>query len=178
MSLLKQMHDFLSKPATDPAVVKLYHATVEQARSKAFYETYQIPDTIDGRFDLLLLHVILLMRRLREQKETKQQLFDLMFADMDRSLREMGVGDMSIGKKIRPMISAFYGRGQAYEKSILEGDDELAMTLSRNLYGASPPTEDLIEKLVLYVRRSLASLEAQDLLHIEAGRVEFINPLM
>src|SRR6202042_1273633 len=102
-----------------------YNICVAQARSPEFYSVLGVPDTVDGRFDLLVLHVALVMRKLGPEADIKQQLFDLMFADMDQSLREMGVGDMSIGKRIKPMIAAFYGRAQAYERALVEGDEEL-----------------------------------------------------
>src|ERR1700761_176269 len=97
----------------------LYAKAVAQARQPVFYAEREVPDTVDGRFDLLVLHVFLLLHRLgAEGKATKslnQGLFDLMFADMDRSLREMGVSDMSVGKRVKDMARAFYGRVDAYE---------------------------------------------------------------
>ena len=136
--MLQSLARFFAGPADDPAVAALYGACVAQARLPDFYRVLAVPDTIDGRFDLLVLHVVLVMRRLSGEAEFKQQLFDLMFADMDRNLREMGVGDMGVGKKIKPMISAFYGRAQVYEKALAESDDALAQALARNLYGKAP----------------------------------------
>lgn len=177
MPLLQRLCKYLSKPAVDPATAALYRACVAAARRPEFYQAFAVPDSIDGRFDLLLLHVFLVMHRLRGESEARQRLFDLMFADMDRSLREMGVGDMSIGKKIRPMISAFYGRGQAYEKAIGAGDAALAAALGRNLYGAAQIAPDILQKMTAYVRRAIDSLERQPVANLLSGQVEFPAPL-
>ncbi len=176
MTIIQRLYSFLSQPEIDPAVTELYRSCVAQARRVEFYRDLAVPDTVDGRFDLLLLHVCLVMRRLDREGETKQQLFDLMFADMDRNLREMGVGDMSIGKKIRPMISAFYGRAQAYEKALGESDEALAAVLGRNLYGAAQPDMEILSRMADYVRRAVAALDKQPLADLVAGRVEFVTP--
>jgi cytochrome b pre-mRNA-processing protein 3 len=178
MSLLQRLHSFLSKPVAEPPVADMYRLCVEQARQPAFYQTLGVPDTIDGRFDLLLLHVFIVMQRLGDEARLKQQLFDLMFSDMDRSLREMGVGDMSISRKIKPMISAFYGRGYAYQKALLESDDVLAATLGRNLYGSVHAAPDILQQMAAYVRRIVAALEQQPLEDIIKGKLEFIAPVL
>jgi cytochrome b pre-mRNA-processing protein 3 len=177
MTLLQRLHNFLSKPAVPQAVTDLYAACVEQARQPAFYQDLAVPDTVDGRFDLLLLHVFIVMMRLSNETQLKQQLFDLMFADMDRNLREMGVGDMSISKKIKPMISAFYGRGQAYHGALAGNDDDLAAALSRNLYGSRPVGADILNKMTTYVRATVASLEEQKDENIVAGQIMFVRPI-
>ena len=91
----------------------LYTSAVAAARSPFFYTA----DTLDGRFDLVGLHVFLLIDRLRRDPppgpELAQAVFDAMFADMDVNLREMGVGDLSVGKKVRAMWEAFHGRAAA-----------------------------------------------------------------
>lgn len=177
MSLLQRLHHFLIKPVAEPPVADIYRLCVEQARRVEFYQNLGVPDTIDGRFDLLLLHVFIIMRRLDTEKETKQQLFDLMFADMDRSLREMGVGDMSISKKIKPMISAFYGRGQAYQKALGESDEMLAASLRRNLYGSTEVTPSVLTQMTDYVRSTVAVLAQQSVTDITASRFHFVAPM-
>ncbi|HEU0117182.1 MAG TPA: ubiquinol-cytochrome C chaperone family protein [Alphaproteobacteria bacterium] len=162
----------------NPAIAELYAICVTQARRPDFYRTFGVPDTLDGRFDMLLLHVFMLMHRMVKEGEAKQQLFDLMFYDMDRSLREMGVGDMSISKKIKPMISAFYGRGQAYEKAFSGSDADLAATLSRNLYNNANIDEKTLEKMVDYARRAVAMLAKQPLQDILSGRAGFPAPIV
>lgn len=173
MPVLQRLHDFFTKPVAPAPVQDLYRSCVEQARRVAFYQQFAVPDTVDGRFDLLLLHVFLVMNRLSSRPDLKQQLFDLMFADMDRSLREMGVGDMSISRKIKPMISAFYGRGQAYHKALNDGDDSLTATLGRNLYGAIQVSPEILQQLTNYVRRTVASLDRQSIEDIFSGKIIF-----
>jgi cytochrome b pre-mRNA-processing protein 3 len=98
----------------------LYGALVGQARNPAFYRDMGVPDTVEGRFEMVALHVFLALRRLRAGgepgKDLGQKLFDVLFDDMDQTLREMGVGDLSVGKKIKAMASSFYGRMQAYDE--------------------------------------------------------------
>lgn len=178
MSLLQRLRHFLTKPVFDPAVVALYNSCVAQARRVEFYQAYAVPDTLDGRFDLLLLHVFMVMQRLDAATDIKQQLFDLMFDDMDRNLREMGVGDMSVGKKIRPMISAFYGRGQAYQKALVGSDDELAATLKRNLYGKVTVEPAIAMAMTRYVRKVVAELEQQSLSSLREGQITFPVPVV
>ena len=171
MTLLRRLHQFLSGPHSDPATGAMYRAAVGQARAPAFYGDFGVPDSIDGRFDLLVLHVFLIIRRLAGHDRARQRLFDLMFADMDRSLREMGVGDMSIGKKIKPMLAGFYGRATAYEKALAQKDAALATALARNLYGKdqAPGAEAIAD----YVRRSDALLATQPVEEIFSGHIAF-----
>lgn len=159
MPLLQRLYHFFARPVADPAIDGLYRACIAQARKPEFYHIFGIPDTVDGRFDLLLLHVFLVMQRL-DKPEARQQLFDLMFADMDLSLREMGVGDVSIGKKMKPMLAAFYGRSQAYQQA-LAGVVDLPATLQRNLYGKVEATSENLRQLTAYVCQSTERLEDQ-----------------
>jgi cytochrome b pre-mRNA-processing protein 3 len=175
---MRSLARLLKAPAQNAAVAALYSACVAQARAPEFYQILAVPDTIDGRFDLLVLHVVLAMRRLGGEDEMKQQLFDLMFADMDQSLREMGVGDMGIGKRIKPMIAAFYGRMQSYENALAEDDEVLAQALARNLYGKAVPSPEALRGMVEYVRRTVAGLEGQPVDDLLEGRVEFSEPIL
>jgi cytochrome b pre-mRNA-processing protein 3 len=174
MNILKTIREFFCKtPTDDPVATALYHACVAQARRPAFYRDMQIPDTVDGRFDLLLLHVYMVIKRLKDYGTIKQNLFDLMFADMDRSLREMGVGDMSIGKKIKPMLAAFYGRAQAYDQALAGNDTDLATTLTRNLYGAVVVSDEAVAHIIKYVRQTTAMLDTQPDEAVVAGKINF-----
>ena len=100
------------------AAFQLYGAAVAAARDPYLYETLGVPDTLDGRFDAIALHVYLLVRRLNAEPEPgpalAQAVFDAMFLDMDINLREMGVGDLSVSKRNRAMWEAFHGRSAAY----------------------------------------------------------------
>lgn len=159
MTLLKRLYHFFARPVADPAIDGLYRACVAQARKVEFYQIFGVPDTVDGRFDLLLLHVFLVMQRL-DKAEARQQLFDLMFADMDLSLREMGVSDVTIGKKMKPMLAAFYGRSQAYQQA-LAGATNLPSTLQRNLYGKVEASPGNLRGIAAYVCQSVEKLEHQ-----------------
>jgi cytochrome b pre-mRNA-processing protein 3 len=122
----------------------LYGAAVAAARDPYFYERLAVPDTLDGRFDLLGLHAFLLIRRLqllpRPGAALAQAVFDAMFSDMDINLREMGVGDMSVGKRVRAMWEAFHGRASTYEAAFQNGDlSVLATALARNVWRGTVP---------------------------------------
>jgi len=147
----------------------LYAKAVAQARLPVFYAEREVPDTVDGRFDLLALHVFLLLHRLgveegharRETKRLSQGLFDLMFADMDRSLREMGVSDMSVGKRVKEMARAFYGRIDAYEPA-LDDAARLEQALARNLYRGAEVKPTTLSAMAHYIQTQVAALAALD----------------
>ena len=149
-----------ARRATARTADRLYAAAVAQARAPGFYAA-GIPDTFDGRFDLLVLHVFLLVRRLRRDgragETLAQALFDATFDDMDRTLREMGVGDLGVPKRVKAMARAFYGRAAAYDAALDAPDDtRLAAALGRNLLG----DERAPAALCAYVRRADAELAA------------------
>lgn len=147
------------------AEYKTYCEIVAQARQPVFYSGFLVPDTIDGRFDLIILHAVLYFRRMQGEgpKVTgfTQDVFDLFFQDMDGSLREMGVSDTRVPKKIRKMGEAFYGRADAYIPAI-EAEDvkELSQALGRNIF---PEREEPIaqERLARYVISTSVHLAAQ-----------------
>ena len=122
---------------------QLYKIVVAQARNPGFYRDCAVPDTLDGRFEMIALHLFLVLHRLKggdpATAAAAQDLHDLFFADMDQSLREMGAGDLGVGKRVKQMAKGFYGRIAAYEAG-LEGDgDALEQALRRNLYGTTDP---------------------------------------
>ncbi len=163
----------------DPALEAgraLYGAAVDQARTPALYRDFGAPDTVEGRFEQVALHVYLIMRRLKGDeaaKKTSQSLLDAMFQNMDDSLRELGVGDLQVGKKVRALAENFYGRIGAYEAALKEGaaDADLAEALARNIYGVKA-SEDA-EALAAYVREADRHLEAQPAARIANGIVMF-----
>jgi cytochrome b pre-mRNA-processing protein 3 len=126
-------------------VIGLYEKIVRQSRQPVFYKEYNVPDTVDGRFEMISVHVILVLLRLRrnaddETREVSQRLFDEMFHDMDRNLREMGVGDLSVPKKMKVMMHGFNGRMQAYSKILsgwAEDGESMQDAVARNVYGTS-----------------------------------------
>lgn len=129
---------FRKNTATD-AVYAVYRAIVAQSRQPQFYADWGVPDTVTGRFDMISLHMALLFCRLRADgdaaKNFSQAVFDLFFKDMDRSLREMGAGDLGVPKKIQKMGNIFFGLLAALNEALDRGDaDALYGVLSRNVY--------------------------------------------
>ena len=127
-----------SRRAHRRSAVRLYAAIVEQARVPVLYQVHRVPDTLDGRFDMLVLHAFLVFRRLRalgpQGEQLAQVTFDRLIEDMDRNLREIGVGDLSVGKKVKVMARAFYGRVAAYQGGMDGTRDDLVEALRRNAY--------------------------------------------
>ena len=148
--------------AIDADAHRLYGRLVEQARAPAFYGVCGVPDSLDGRYEMVALHVFLALRRLKREGAATgaraQALFDAMFADMDRSLREIGVGDLSVGKRVKEMARGLYGRVVAYEAGLDGPDDGLEEALRRNVYGTvgAPAAPDL-GALARYVRAAAAA---------------------
>lgn len=127
----------LGRGRTERNGYQLYGAAVAAARQPYFYAELGVPDTLDGRFDMVGLHAFLLIRRLTTEPDGKamaQAVFDAMFNDMDLNLREMGVGDLSVGKKVRVMWEAFHGRAHVYSEAMQIGPEALAEALERNLW--------------------------------------------
>ena len=158
----------------------LYAAIVAQARQPEFYESCGVPDTVDGRFDMLALHAFLVLRRLgqdgRQSAALSQALFDLMFADMDRCLREMGVSDMGVGKRVKAMATAFYGRVAAYEEGL--GDPiKLNAALARNLYRGELVDERHVAAVACYLQEQATALDRQNLDDLRGGKVSFGTPV-
>ena len=161
----------------DEAARVLYQAIVEQARDPAFYREGGVPDSLDGRFELVVLHSFLVMRRLKQEgpagAELSQKLFDVLFRNLDENLREMGVGDMGVGKRIKKMGQAFYGRVSAYEAGLEDGGSSLVEALGRNLLGTVESSSAQRETLARYVEASDRNLRSQDLSLLRAGRAAF-----
>ncbi len=159
------------------AAAALYGAVVEQARSAEFYARGGVPDTLDGRFELISLHAFMVLRRLQADRERTgalaQAVFDTMFDDMDRCLREMGAGDLGVGRRVKFMASAFLGRIKAYEQGIAGGDEALRSALLRNLYGTADGAQDGVSAMARYTRDQLAALDDQPLEDLIQGKVRF-----
>jgi cytochrome b pre-mRNA-processing protein 3 len=160
----------------------LYEAVVAQARRPEFYTDCGVPDTIDGRFELIALHAFLVLHRLKAKGQAAdavaQELFDTLISDMDRSLREIGIGDLSVPKHIKKMAQGLYGRIVSYEKGLAEPEDPvLFAALDRNLYGTvmEVPDEHLAA-MSRYMRREVAGLASQPVEQLVAGRVQFGPP--
>jgi cytochrome b pre-mRNA-processing protein 3 len=133
--LLKRL--FSRSPQTNP-VRSVYEAIVALARQPVLYTDLAVPDTLDGRFDMIILHADAVVGHMQagepQDQEFAQELIDEVFRDMDRSLREMGVGDMGVGKRVKKMATVYYGRADAYARARTHGDDDLAAAILRNVY--------------------------------------------
>ena len=158
----------------------LYRSLVAQSRSPEFYTNGGVADTLDGRFDLVALHVALVIARLQANEPRldalSQALFDEMVANFDVGLREVGVGDTGVGKRMKKLVSAFYGRAQAYQAGLDEPDDELLTeVLERNLFRGQSAEDARASAgtMVNYVRRQYAHLMTQPEADLVGGRVAF-----
>jgi cytochrome b pre-mRNA-processing protein 3 len=165
----------LFKRPESKALVPLHEALIAASRRPEFYEYGQVPDTIDGRFELLVLHAFVLLRRLRGLDDAlAQALFERLFTQFDLNLRELGVGDMGVGKRIKLMAQSFFGHLQAYENALTD-DTALHAALSRNLFGTLPeaPPLAVTQPFVAWLRTADAALATQTNESILAGTVVF-----
>ena len=163
----------------EEAAEPLYLAVVRQARRPEFYQQLGVPDTLDGRFEMLALHAFLLLRRLkREAPGIAQALADRFIEDMDASLREMGAGDLGVGRRVKAMAQGLYGRIGAYDAA-LEGEGRaLQEALERNVFPTRPQGggEPGVKALADYVRREAAALAAVPAADLARGQVRFGPP--
>jgi cytochrome b pre-mRNA-processing protein 3 len=160
----------------------LYGAIVAQARLPGFYLNYGVPDTVEGRFDMIVLHLVLLFRRLAREPEAERALaqgvFDRFCRDMDHNLREMGVGDLSVPKEMRRLGEAFYGRAEVYERAIGAPDrsrEMLAAALARNVF-AEPGSSANALHLAAYVTEAERCLQATATAALACGALGFPDP--
>lgn len=154
-----------------------YRIVLARSREPWFYSELDVPDSVDGRFEMLVLHAFLVLRRLKGEPGAAafgQELFDVMFDDMDLTLREMGAGDMGVGKRVKAMVQAFYGRIAAYDPAMAAtGEDRLPEALSRNLYRTAVPPQASVSRMAGYVRGQAAHLGAVDISRLMAGDFAF-----
>jgi len=162
------------RPPHEAVATALFDALVVQARTPAFYARLAVPDTIDGRFDLLLLHVFLLLQRLQDDPRLAplaQPVVDRMFAILDLNLREMGVQDVGIGRRIKIMAQAFNGRTAAYRTALADGAPALRAALHRNLYAEAAVPEVVLDALAHYVLQMQATLAATPAADLHQGKL-------
>jgi cytochrome b pre-mRNA-processing protein 3 len=168
----------------------LYGMIVAQARSPLFYTSYGVPDTVEGRFELIVLHVVLVLSRFDRENEAPagsrlgggrghilgQQLFDVFCRDLDDNLREMGVGDMAVPRKMRRFGEAFYGRQAAYRAALDAADErELEMAVARNIF-ADTGVDDRAARLARYARAAARQLDTEEEGALAAGKAVFPSP--
>jgi cytochrome b pre-mRNA-processing protein 3 len=168
------------RTAEHRTIAALYGAIVTQARSPAFYADFGVPDTVQGRFDLIVLHLVLLLRRLGRENDPEQalgqRLFDRFCRDLDDNLREMGIGDLAVPKHMRRFGEAFYGRQAAYLAALQAGDEsDFENALARNIFHVAGP-DARAARLARYARAALQQLEIQEHGSIIRGEVAFPEP--
>jgi len=154
---------------------------VAQARTPAFYRDYGVADTLAGRFDMILLHLVLVVRRLQREsgsiRALGQGVFDLFCRDMDHSLREMGIGDLAVPTHMRGVAEAFYGRASAYDEAIDRGKaDDLATVLARNIFPDAAVPSAGARRMAAYMRAAIDELERHDAESLARALVSFPDP--
>ena len=164
------MLNLLRKSAARKAFARaLYDQLVERARAPLFFRELAVPDSIDGRFDLVTLHAWLVLERLKSAglDEAAQVLTDTVFIGFDEALREQGTGDMGMGRKMKAMADAFFGRLAVY--SAAQDPETLAAALAKNVWRGSAAA-DAQQRLAAYVGTARAALGSCDL---EAALLDF-----
>lgn len=169
---------FFARARTNEAIAySLYGAIVAQARQPGLYATFGVPDTLDGRFDMIVMHAFLLFHRLKGEgagnRQLGQDVFNLFLKDMDQSLRELGVGDMGVPKKLKKMTEVFYGRVRAYDEALLaEEPGALVDAIERNVFAECAIAHDSAA-LAAYLRGAAEALAAQNRDAILSGALRF-----
>jgi cytochrome b pre-mRNA-processing protein 3 len=164
--MMKALHSFFSGGPQKREAQEVYIALVNESRKAFFYTECDVPDTLDGRFDVIVLHIWLELARLKANQkigDTGKQgdekkiyrlsraLIEALFDDMDRSLREMGVGDMGVGKRVKQMSKAAYGRLEAYSQAAASAE-AMAEALKRNIYRGAEVRPEALAKLREYAQ--------------------------
>ncbi len=159
------------------AAARLHGAVVARAREPAFYLDHGVPDTIDGRFEMIALHAFAILDRLGREGEPMQglaqALLDRIGEDLAMNLREMGVGDLGVGRRIKVMGEALFGRGNAYREALADaGDDAVAAALRRNLYGTVPLVDDRhVAGMAAYLRALVSGVGSLDAGLLRRGEI-------
>jgi cytochrome b pre-mRNA-processing protein 3 len=167
------------KPRISPrgTIEAIYGMIVTQAREPLFYRDLGVPDTVNGRFDLLVLHLWMVLQRLRPMEggsSLSQALFDRFCDDMDANLREMGVGDLTVPKRMQAFGEAFYGRVAAYDLASAAGEEPLAQALCKNILNGAQIEN--ARRLAVYVETAVAALAGLDEAALQNGSWEFPLP--
>ena len=164
---------FFKKKKYETISNDIYQKIVNFSRNKIFYTKYGVPDTIDGRFDLLVLITIIVVHRLskikNEGSELSQMIFDIVFKDLDYSLRELGAGDVSVANNMKKLISSYMGRQKIYVKAFKSEDEKfLASAFKNNIFRNTDQKKNLIlllSKNILRINKKLHLIEDKKMLN-------------
>jgi cytochrome b pre-mRNA-processing protein 3 len=160
----------------ESAALRVYETLLNRVNTAVFYTQWDVPDTLDGRFDLLCLHMFLVMEHMLavadqgQAKAFNQALFDVMFANMDQTLRQRGIGDMGVPKHMRRMMKGFNGRMHAYA-AVINDDSALEETVRRNIYNDDTNNEHGVKMLLRYVRNLRHALDSQNIEDMMNGQI-------
>lgn len=160
----------------DDVAMQRYIDIVAAARNPVLFEAFGVPDSLDGRFEAIAMHCWAVLRRLKSvtaAKEINQRLFDILFQDMDQSLREMGVSDIVVGDRVKAMAKGLYGRIAAYDSGLEQGQAAFQSAVERNVYGTAPAPAGAAAALAAYLRAAEAALRG-----IDDQRMLSVEPLI
>jgi cytochrome b pre-mRNA-processing protein 3 len=168
------------RPMRADTISALYGTIVAHARLPCFYRDYEVADTVNGRFEVLILHLAVILDRLMTDPQTGdigQGLFDHFCSDMDDNLREMGVGDLAVPRQMQRVGEAFYGRAQAYREALaLETQEMLTEAVERNVYENGASSRAAAARLAVYIRAVAAHLRDQPTASLLAGELDLPDP--
>lgn len=166
--------------AANQIAAQVFTKLVTQARQPVFFRDLGVPDSVDGRFDMLALHVFLVFQRLKGQgprgADLAQALYDVAIQDMEASLRQLGAGDAGVGKRIRVMTEALQGRFVAYDAALAGSQLDIEGAVRRNLYGTVEPNAEAVRVVARYLRQAKDLADRQPLDRILRGHFEFPPP--
>lgn len=172
---------FGRKKANLAVVRRQYETITRTARNPLFYREMNAPDTVMGRFEILVLHMVLFFRHSRNAGDiaqmVAQEIVEAFFEDIDHSMRELGIGDAGVPKRMKKLTRMFYGRVKSYEDAIAAGDAAaLAAALGRNIHPAAEADAPPMDALAAYALVADAGLAAVPARHFEDGTVAFPDP--
>lgn len=166
--------------AAESSAERAYRALTGFSRNPYLYREFAVPDTFDGRFDALALHLAIYLAALRAREKDSAEIptharrvTEAFLADMDRTLREAGLGDLRVGKEVKRMASALFGRLGAYGRALAAGSDRpLHEALTRNLFRGGRAGKPALDNLAKYARLSYIELRKRPLAELMAGRFD------
>lgn len=171
---------FKRKKANQALVERQYSEITRQARTPVFYESMGVPDTVMGRFEMISIHMVLYLRRTVSadvaSKGIAQEVVDAFFEDIDHSIRELGIGDMGVPKRMKKLAKMFYGRAKSYGQAIDSADNAgLVEALKRNIHPDHPDSAPSMQKLADWMMQTAHKLEAVADTTLAAGQLTFSN---